>query len=226
MDYGVVIPAWNAERTIGYTLKSILQQTLPPCEIIVVDDGSTDQTVSVSKSVSDQINVISQKNQGPGSASSNGIRQLSSPLVALLDADDLWLPTKMERQVETLCQTPKVDLVYCKTRQFRHGSDDLTTGEVRTGPNRSNITLRRNVFLSVGDIIDPPGNRGDVVDWLARFRENGHLEAEIKEVLAMRRIIAGSMSYGRDPKKDVGYLSVVHQAILRKRRAQSNTEKS
>lgn len=225
MEYGVVIPAWNAERTIADTLNSVLQQTLPPSEIIVVDDGSDDETVSVAKSVSGLIQVITQDNHGPGRASSNGIRRLSAPLVALVDADDLWLPNKMARQIEVFEKNPQVDLVYCQMRQFRHGSDNLNTGEIRNGPNRSNSVLRRDVFLSVGGIIDPPGNRGDVIDWMARFRENGHREIEIKEVLALRRIISGSMSYGRDPTRDVGYLSVVHQAILRKRR-QTEPEKS
>jgi len=85
------------------------------------------------------------------------------------------------------------------------------------------LTIRREVFLSVGDIVDPKGNRGDFVDWMARFREAGHREHEINEVQALRRIIPGSMSYERDITKDKGYLEVAHRSILRARKRQAST---
>jgi glycosyltransferase involved in cell wall biosynthesis len=217
MEYGVVIPAYDAENTIAEALESVLNQSLAPAQIIVVDDGSNDRTVAVASAVSDQIQVVVQKNQGPGAASSHGVRIAHTPLVAMLDADDLWLPEKMALQVAVLEENPRVDLVTSKMRQFHHNRPDDGAGEVRDGPVRSNITLRREVFLSVGNIVDPPGNRGDMIDWFARFREKGHRTHALDQVLALRRIIAGSLSHGRDPAKDIGYLSVAHNALKRKR---------
>lgn len=225
MNYDVVIPAYNAAKTIKETLSSVLEQSVQPANIIVVDDGSTDSTTDLIRSVSNKIQVISQKNRGCGSATSTGIRATAAPVVATLDADDLWLPLKIERQLSVLKNQPDIALVFCHQRQFRHGLTDDGSGEFRSGLNRTSMVMRRNVFEVVGDIIDPPGNRGDMVDWLARARESGFGFLELPEVLALRRIIPGSLSYGRDSDKDKGYLEIAFRAMQRRRASQTGTDK-
>lgn len=220
--YSVVIPAFNAERTLAATLASVLAQTVAPAEVLVVDDGSTDGTAELAAHFSPLIRVLRQPNTGPGAATSLGVRQAASPIVALVDADDLWLPDKMRRQLEVLASDEPVAAVGCSMRQFYHAVPDDGTGEVRPGLNRSNIVFRRSVFLSVGDIIDPPGNRGDMIDWLARLRSAGHPVVELDAVLALRRILPGSLSHGRAPERDIGYLKVAHLALLRQRQARAN----
>lgn len=216
--YSVVIPAYNAARTLAETLASVLAQTSPPAEVIVIDDGSTDGTAALAAACGAPVRLIRQANTGPGGACSRGVRAATSPWVALVDADDLWLPAKMSRQLQALAADPGLAAIGCKMRQFEHGRDDDGTGEVRGGLNRSNLVFRREVFAEVGDMIDPPGNRGDMIDWLARMRETGHRTAELDEVLALRRIIPGSLSYGRAPERDLGYLKVAHLAMLRRRK--------
>lgn len=216
-SYSVVIPAYNAARTLAETLASVLAQTLPPAEVIVVDDGSTDGTAAIAAAFGAPVCLINQMNTGPGSACSRGVRAATSPWVALVDADDLWLPTKMSRQLQALEADSGLAAIGCKMRQFEHGRVDDGLGEVRGGLIRSNLVFRREVFTTVGDIIDPPGNRGDMIDWLARLRETGLRIAELDEVLALRRIIPGSLSYGRSPERDLGYLKVAHLAMLRRR---------
>lgn len=96
----VIIPAYNAAPYIEVALRSVLQQTLPPQEILVVDDGSTDGTAGIAERLG--ANVIRQTQRGPAAARNRGIAASSAPLLAFLDADDWYAPAKLEREVERL----------------------------------------------------------------------------------------------------------------------------
>ncbi len=220
MSYSVVIPAYNAERTLSEALESVLLQRPAPAEIIVVDDGSTDGTAGIARSFGPSVTLISQENLGCGAATTAGLRAARERIIATLDADDIWLPEKMQRQLAALEEDPSVSVAFSKQRQFSHGFPDDGTGEVRSGLTRTSMVLRREVFEAIGAIIDPPGNRGDMIDWLARAREAGFRFVELQEVLALRRLIPGSLSFGRDPARDRGYLEVAYRA-MRRRRGQS-----
>ena len=220
LSYSVAIPAWNAARTIRETIVSVLEQTCPPDKVVVVDDGSTDNTAELAAAVSPRVEVIRSNNQGVGSATSLAIKACQSPVVAMVDADDLWLPEKMEKQLDCLRGLPDSTIVTCRQRLFLHGSADRSSGTVRGGAIRSAMTLHRHLFVRVGDIIDPPGGRGDMVDWLARARELGCAVHELDEPLVLRRVIEGSLSYGRQADKDRGYLYVAMRAIQRRREAE------
>ncbi|WP_432286852.1 glycosyltransferase family A protein [Aminobacter sp. BA135] len=217
MSYSVVIPAWNAARTIAETLRSVAAQTVPPAEIIVVDDGSTDETEAVTRQSGVPVRYVRQDNSGPGSATTHGFALARAPFIATVDADDLWLGDKIERQFRRLEEAPQLAAVFTQWRTFRHGETDDGTGKVAPGWSRTTMLVRREVALAVGPVIDPSGNRGDMVDWLGRAREDGHQLAMIDEVLALRRILPGSMSYGRDPERDRGYLEVARMAMLRRK---------
>jgi glycosyltransferase involved in cell wall biosynthesis len=101
----VVIPAYNAAATLGETLRSVRAQTHQNLEIIVVDDGSTDETLSVYESqaaIDNRLRLISQRNSGVAFARNAGWQSARSGLIAFVDADDLWAPSKIERQLEAL----------------------------------------------------------------------------------------------------------------------------
>jgi glycosyltransferase involved in cell wall biosynthesis len=252
MAYSVVIPAYNATRTLRETLASVLVQTSPAAEIIVVDDGSSDGTADLAVEIfaelaagtadrvaeriasrsaetkvsrqsdgsfTPRMRLVRQANAGPGAATSRGVQLASSPWIAMSDADDLWLPRKMERQLSFLDAHPHISLAYGSMRQFRHGEPDDGNGEVRVGPTRTTIVVKREVFLEVGEVVDPPGRLGEMVDWLARFRFHGHRMADIDEVLALRRVIAGSLSQRRSERHGQGFLAVAHAAMMRQRAA-------
>lgn len=217
MKYSVAIAAYNASETIAETIISVLSQTITPTEIIVVDDGSSDATAAVARATSGIVRVIKQENTGCGKASSRAIRETVSDIVATVDADDLWLPHKMEKQLGVLREQGDRAFIFAKHRQFQHESSDMETGEERPGLLRSDLVFYRKMFDAIGDIIDPPGGRGDMVDWLARAREFGCHFHTVDEVLVMRRIITGSLSYGRDAGKDRGFLAVAHMAMQRRK---------
>jgi glycosyltransferase involved in cell wall biosynthesis len=220
LNYDVVIPAWNAEATLTDAIASVRAQTKPPDRIIVVDDGSTDRTVELALAAGAE--VFSQSNAGPGAATTRGMAMASASVIAFVDADDIWLPNKMERQIAVLAAAIGPAAVTTLQRQFRHGHFDDGTGEVRPGLNRSSLILPLNLARNVGPIIDPEGGRGDMIDWLRRVRASGIVIHEIDEVLALRRIIPGSLSYGRDPLRDRGYLAVAHAALRAKRHNPNN----
>lgn len=96
----VVIPAYNAENYIRRALYSVMEQSFRPCEIIVVDDGSIDNTVKIAQSYGAQ--VISVPNGGPSQARNKGVLKASGEYIAFLDADDIWSPNKLKTQLELI----------------------------------------------------------------------------------------------------------------------------
>lgn len=100
MDISVVIPCYNKEAFLEETLASVFAQTKPPREVIVIDDGSTDASVAVAELFLPRIRLLRQDNAGESVARNRGIQEAQHPWVALLDADDVWEPEKLERQAE------------------------------------------------------------------------------------------------------------------------------
>ena len=115
-NISVVIPTYNRRQTIGRSIDSVLNQTLFPSEIIVVDDGSTDGTSDYIQSNFPSIRLLQQSNKGVSSARNMGIRSSNSDWVALLDSDDEWFPKKLEKQVMTLSQN--LDIKFCHTEEI------------------------------------------------------------------------------------------------------------
>ena len=107
----VVIPAFNAGESIGRALDSVFAQTLKPNEVIVVDDGSSDDTRDETKRYGRKVKYIHQENGGPSKARNTGIEAAKATWIAFLDADDEWLPTKLEEQIELLQRHP--ELMWC-----------------------------------------------------------------------------------------------------------------
>ncbi len=135
----VIIPAYNAERFIAEAIRSALDQTYPSIEIIVVDDGSTDNTrAQVEPFLSDpNVTYIRQDNAGPSAARNRGIDACHGEFVAFLDADDRWLPTKLERQIPRF-ENPNVGLVYCLHRSVME-SDHIPRRLTTPPPRRGNV---------------------------------------------------------------------------------------
>jgi glycosyltransferase involved in cell wall biosynthesis len=107
----VVIPAFNCELYVGEAIESVLAQTLPAHEIIVIDDGSTDGTMNVLRGFGARLRVIAQQNQGPSVARNRGAALATGAWLAFLDADDSWLPWKLQRQMEVAAEQD-VAMVY------------------------------------------------------------------------------------------------------------------
>jgi glycosyltransferase involved in cell wall biosynthesis len=126
-----VIGAYQAERYIAETLESIIGQTHPPDEVIVVDDGSTDGTARELERFSDRIRVVRQANAGCAAAFNTAFRQARCDYVAECGADDIWEPNKLERQFRALTAHPEIDIVFSAARVFGNtdGCWGMPTGE-------------------------------------------------------------------------------------------------
>lgn len=121
-----IMPAYNASRYIGEALDSLLRQTLCPSQIIVVDDGSTDDTPRVLEAYRGKVVVIRQKNAGESAARNRALVDATGKYVALLDADDVSAPERFERQAEELLRTP--DAIACFTGYWKF-NDQRRLGE-------------------------------------------------------------------------------------------------
>lgn len=219
-SYSVVIPAFNARRTIGEAIESALDQTLSPQHVIVVDDGSTDGTGECARAFGERVIVITQSNSGCGAATTRGLDTVATPFVACLDADDLWVEEKTALQMERIAAVPELDGVFSFAQVFKHGETPSPEAPVQPFWGRTTMLMRTASARRVGPVIDPAHSRGDMVDWIARARELGLRFEMMPEVLALRRIIPGSLSHGRDAR-DYGYLQVVKAALDRKRRGKT-----
>ena len=131
----VVIPNYNYGRYLKQAIDSVLAQSYPEVEIIVVDDGSTDDSDEVLKSYGERVRWFRQSNQGVSAARNLGIKESRGEFIGFMDADDLWLPKKLELQLE-LFSNPSVGMVYCGLQYL---SEDKILGENTSGRSGSNV---------------------------------------------------------------------------------------
>jgi glycosyltransferase involved in cell wall biosynthesis len=114
----VIIPAFNYARYLREAIDSVFAQTYPALEVIVVDDGSTDDTPAVLAAYGDRIRAIRQQNHGVSAARNTGINAARGEYIAFLDADDVWRPAKLEAQMARFDADPHLGLVYCGAESF------------------------------------------------------------------------------------------------------------
>jgi glycosyltransferase involved in cell wall biosynthesis len=149
----VIIPVWNRASEVCHAIDSALAQTLPPFEVIVVDDGSTDETLEVLARYRDRIRALRQDNQGVAAARNAGIAVARGDLLAFLDSDDVWLPRKLELQAARIEADPGLGLVHC-------GGDFEGTGVNLNGMEGSVaseiLRLDRSVILAHGSGVMVP----------------------------------------------------------------------
>jgi glycosyltransferase involved in cell wall biosynthesis len=121
MKVSIIIPTYNRAHLIAETILSALEQSLADREIIVVDDGSTDETSEVLRTFEDKVIYIRQANSGPAKARNTGIRMARGKYIAFLDSDDIWLPEKLELQCQALQQNHSQGLVFTDVMWFSNG---------------------------------------------------------------------------------------------------------
>lgn len=222
MTVSVIIGAYNAEDTIGETLASVLGQTLPPDEIIVVDDGSTDRTAQVAAAVSNSIRVIGQSNRGPAAAVNVGVKLATGDALAFVDADDLWEREKLAVQVRVLAEKPKLDGISGHFSSFLCPTNDPETNKryrladkPEPGWVLGAMLLRRRCF----ERLEPFAENlwaGYFIDWFDRARAAGLAFGMSPDVVLRRRIRPGSLGH-RSQKRDGAMVEMARRAIERRR---------
>ena len=165
----VVIPAYNAMQYLPQTVNSVIEQTLADWELLIINDGSTDNILEWAVTIQDsRVKLINQKNQGVSVARNTGILKAKGEYIAFLDADDLWQPTKLEQQLQRFQECPEAGLVYTWTALVDSQGNFLnrilasnTEGKVwekflvTNGMGNGSVAMvRRSCFEKVG-LFDP-----------------------------------------------------------------------
>jgi glycosyltransferase involved in cell wall biosynthesis len=217
----VIIPVFNREAYLREALDSVLKQTRPADEIIVVDDGSTDRSAEVAHSYGGCVRYVFQANQGIGGARNTGIAIARGDLIALLDSDDLWLETKLERQCDALSQHPEFDFVFCQMIQFSkpevsQDEQPAFNHEAMAACLASGLLARREVFTKTGPY-ETDLRVGEFVSWIGRAQELGLRYDILPEVLLHRRVHAGNSV--RDKTAKIDYVRLLKRQLDRRRSA-------
>lgn len=148
----IIIPNYNYAKYIAETIDSVLAQTYPNFEVIVVDDGSKDDSLKILEKYAGQIKVIKQQNQGVSRARNNGAANSAGEYLAFLDADDVWLPAKLERQMQRFFEDSEVGLVHCSMKFI--DIEGKITGESRKGKEgwvaEELLKLKEGVVIGAG----------------------------------------------------------------------------
>lgn len=185
LKVSVIIPAYNSEKTIVRALQSVFDQTRPPYEIIVIDDGSSDRTLEILNEYKEKISVFCQKNSGAAAARNEGVNKATGDLIAFLDSDDIWHAQKLEIQASFFEVDPDLDISSTGFNSLHESnysehlvSQKLTTADIRTkslGFNKifihpflatPTVIIKKTVFLTLGGFNESLITAEDVDLWL------------------------------------------------------------
>lgn len=150
----IIIPAYNAERFIGETIDSILQQSYAELELIIVNDGSTDSTKEIveKKILTDKrIHIIDQQNLGVSVARNNGVKHSKGDFLAFLDADDTWMKDNLKEKITLLTSDPTLDFVFSDLDLI-----DERSQNIGPGPTGNDINIFEGTLLWDRDFIPSP----------------------------------------------------------------------
>jgi glycosyltransferase involved in cell wall biosynthesis len=217
----VIIPVRDGERYLGEAIDSVLRQTHRPVEIIVVDNGSTDGSVRVAERSGKPVQVVDEPAPGASRARNRGVQVASSELIAFLDADDLWEPSKLAHQINVLNAQHEIDVVFTGVRDFI--SPELTDqaglscrSAEYPGWLPSTMVARTRSFLSIGPFPDVPV--GEFIAWYGLAQAAGLKSQMIPEPLVRRRIHLSNTTRLRDQR---GGYAAAAKMVLDSRRSQN-----
>ncbi len=205
----VVIPVFNGMKTLAAAVESVVQQTYPAEEIIIVDDGSTDGTPPVARSLQEKyrcVRYLPQKNGGVSSARNLGIGQASGEWIAFLDADDTWDPRKLETQIRALTNAPDCcasytgmwahDLISGGVTVYRAKTYDSLLERLRHGNcgiGASSLMVRKSILVEIGGF-DPILDGVEDWDLVFRLLMRGNHILPIGDPLIHYTVALGSLS--------------------------------
>ncbi|MCH8245132.1 MAG: glycosyltransferase family 2 protein [Bacteroidetes bacterium] len=225
----VVIPVHNGAKYLKQAVESVRCQRWPNLEILIVDDGSTDDTADVARSLGASIQLISQEQSGAAVARNRGVAEAQGKWLAFLDADDLWTESKLELQINTLQSNPSIDIVFghvvqfiCPTLSVKEKALLACPPDAVPGFHPGTMLLEKATFLNIGEF-DTQWDVGEFVDWYAKAIEMGVKSTMLTDILMKRRLhntnqgIYKRDSYSRD------YLRILRASLLRRRSSTSDS---
>ncbi len=197
----IIITTYNRAHYLGEALESAMQQTYPDTEIIVIDDGSTDNTSQLISTLPKKVRYYYQENSGASAAKNIGLSYADGEYIAFLDSDDRWSHDKLDKQHKILKGDPNIDLVFCHSKQFI--SPELNADEARglycpdesmPAPVSTALLCKRNTFTKIGDF-KADLKVGIEMDWHLRARSMNMNIKILPDVLFERRVHPGNSGY-------------------------------
>jgi glycosyltransferase involved in cell wall biosynthesis len=225
-----IVPVFNGERYLAETLDSILGQTYRPVQIIVVDDGSTDETARVVADYGPSVTYLFQPNAGPAAAKNLGVSAAQGQFLAFLDADDLWHPEKLARQMARFQARPELDACLTHVQNFwipelrdeANRFQDDRRARPLPGYYAGALLAKQGLFDTVGRF-DPALGHGDDTDWFLRAAERGAVSELLPDVLVYRRLHQTNRSRALASDSRNEYVRIVKAALDRRRAEERNT---
>jgi len=214
----VIIPVYNGEDFIQDAIQCVLDQNYPNMEILVIDDGSTDQTRAIIDGYSDQVIYIHQSNQGPGSARNTGLKLAKGEIIGFLDADDLWPPSRLMMLKDRLDQDSSIEVVLGHTLSEELGGASGTPENLlrpHVLPVFGCGLFKKQVFDKVG-FIDTTLHYSEDQDWFIRAKEEKVSMVILKDIVLIRRMHNNNMTSGTS-WKDAGILEVLRKSLERRK---------
>ena len=217
----VIIPVYNGARFLRAALESVFAQTYRPLEVIVVDDGSADDSGVIAQSFP-EVRYIRQENQGVAAARNNGLKAARGEFFAFLDQDDLWTPEKLKLQLEHLLNNPELGYTLTHQQFFLEPGTTLPVWfrkelltSVHTGWVLGTLVVRRTAFEQVGNFAVGYSAANDS-DWFFRAKAAEIPMAIVPELLLRKRIHEANDS-GRAKEILSELLKVVKSSLDRHR---------
>jgi glycosyltransferase involved in cell wall biosynthesis len=220
-NIAVIIPVFNAVKTLRECIESVLGQSIKPRRIILIDDGSTDASIEIAREFKN-ITIISQQNLGVAAAMNQGLRHAKSDFFAFIDADDIWMSRCLEIQMTTLIANPNAIGVVGCVEEFI--CPNLSAQEsMRFDPRPiqeawlcGSTIVRRRIYDEIGGL-NVQLSIGAWIDWIDRARLSGKLFTTHQNIILKRRLHPDSLSIRRKKFARDGMLDVVRLALERRR---------
>ncbi len=219
----VIIPVYNSEQYLEDSIKSVLAQSYQPLEIIIVNDGSSDNSERVARKFAQQTAYFFQSNLGAAAARNHGIKKSNGDFLSFLDADDLWEPDKIRKQMDILGKDADLDMVFGNVFQFI--SPDIKsvskikldeTDKILPGYVPGTILIRKEAFLKVG-LFSTEWKIGEFIDWYLKAIETELSHFMLSEILMRRRIHSSNLGIRlKDTRTD--YVKILKSSLDRRRK--------
>ena len=217
LTVAVIIPCWNQGRLLGEALASVALQTVAPAQVIVVDDGSTDETAEVA-SADPHVTVIRQDRKGTAAARNAGMARAKTDLIAFLDADDLLTAMSLELRIAALRGTAS-DGCFGVVEEFRDPVDLARPVRAKAAARLAGASLVTRAAAAVVGAFDESLPGGEVVDWVSRFDAANLCWTSVPEVVLRRRVHDANKSRHPRYANRAGLLAVARRSAASKRNA-------
>ena len=218
---GVVIRTFNSDKYLIDSIESVINQNYSPMEIVVVDGGSTDQTIEIISELFPKIKIINQTRFGLGGAAQDGIEALDTDLIAFQDSDDIWTPGRLIQMVESLINSKDLSAVLGAVEHFLSPELDQVENQnflihkgLQPGFGLPALLIYKKIFNQIGPF-EEGFPYGEYMEFIDRFRLKG-LQIKQLEISTLKRRVHKT-NYTQGAKLKSNMLEAIHMIIARRR---------